>query len=90
MEGEMANLRSSKKDVRRTVSRTLRNRSARSELKTLAKKVLELGRGDGSREAAVAYASALDKAVKRGIIHRNRADRGKSALAPIIFSQPAK
>jgi small subunit ribosomal protein S20 len=85
----MANLKSSKKDVRRTAKRTIRNREAKSELKTLAKRVTQLGQGAEAREAAIAYVSALDKAAKRGIIHVNRARRGKRARSSLIFASAA-
>jgi small subunit ribosomal protein S20 len=74
--------------MRRISRRTARNRDARTELKTLAKRVEGLrGAADGSaaREAAIAYVSALDKAAKRGIIHQNKARRHKSALSVLIF-----
>jgi small subunit ribosomal protein S20 len=85
----MANLRSSKKDIRRSARHSARNRSVRMALRTLAKKVANLRAGEDStatRSAAIAYVSALDRAAKKGIIHRNRASRGKSACSPIIFS----
>ncbi|MDR1436244.1 MAG: 30S ribosomal protein S20 [Puniceicoccales bacterium] len=81
----MANLKSSLKDVRRTARRTLRNCMAKSALKTLARDVRESTGGEGAKAAAVAYVSAIDKAVKRGIVHKNRANRKKSALSAAIF-----
>ncbi|MDR1438097.1 MAG: 30S ribosomal protein S20 [Puniceicoccales bacterium] len=85
----MANLKSSKKDIRRIAKRTMRNQAAKSQLKTLAKKVRVRGTGENSsdeKSAAIAYVSALDKAVKRGIIHANKARRAKSALSSLIFA----
>ncbi|MDR0678744.1 MAG: 30S ribosomal protein S20 [Puniceicoccales bacterium] len=82
----MANLQSSKKNVRRTVSRTLRNRAVKSKLKTLAGRVAQLRGTVDARRAAIAYISALDKAAKGGVIHSNRANRGKSALTRVILS----
>ncbi|MDR2668035.1 MAG: 30S ribosomal protein S20 [Puniceicoccales bacterium] len=82
----MANLKSSLKDVRRAEKRTIRNRNAKSELRTLARRVSEAAPGEAARAAAISYVSAVDKAVKRGIIHRNRASSTKSAVAPLIFS----
>ncbi|MDR2030275.1 MAG: 30S ribosomal protein S20 [Puniceicoccales bacterium] len=86
----MANLKSSRKDIRRSASRAMHNRSVVSELRTMAKGVAA-ARASGDGEMAVrvarAYASALDKAVKYGVIHANRANRGKRRLASMVFSQ---
>jgi small subunit ribosomal protein S20 len=85
----MANLKSSKKDMRRIAKRTARNRSVKTKLNTLSRRVSELraANADGSilRETACCYLSSLDKAVKHGIIHRNRSQRVKKALSPIVF-----
>lgn len=79
----MANLQASKKDIRKTAKRTLRNRIVRSELKTLAKRVTQCDKNDSAEVKATAqsYISALDKAAKRGIIHPNKVSRHKSHLA---------
>jgi len=73
----MANLKSSKKDIRRTNRRTERNLAVKSRLRTLRKKAL----GEASAEDKSAYASALDKAVKSGVVHKNKVDREKSKLS---------
>lgn len=73
----MANLKSSKKDIRRIARRTERNTVEKSRLKTLRKKVI----GDRPDADATVYASALDRAVKSGVIHKNKANREKSKLA---------
>ena len=73
----MANLKSSKKDVRRIARRTERNTATSSRLKTLRKKAL----GEASDADKSAYASALDKAVKSGVVHPNKASREKSKLS---------
>jgi small subunit ribosomal protein S20 len=85
----MANLKSSKKDIRRTAKRTERNRAAKTFLKSLTRKV-EAARASGDaqmgKSAAVACVSAMDKAVKRGIIHQNKANRYKSSVASLVFN----
>jgi small subunit ribosomal protein S20 len=73
----MANLKSSKKDIRRIARRTERNAAVSSRLKTLRKKAL----GEAAPEQKSAYASALDKAVKSGTVHPNKAAREKSKLS---------
>ena len=83
----MANIKSSIKDIRKTRRRTARNRSVRSEIKTLVKKFRALRDGEDS-EATKATArelvSALDKAAKRNIIHPNFARRHKINCAPYV------
>jgi small subunit ribosomal protein S20 len=61
---------------------------AKSQLKSLAKKVREVAAGEDAelrKCSSIAYVSALDKAVKRGIIHKNQANRRKSTVASFIF-----
>ena len=82
----MANLKSSQKDVRRTKRRSVRNTMVRSRLKTLGKKLTTLAAKKNSPElkaAAAAYISAVDKAVKSGVIHKNKANRHKSQVNKI-------
>ena len=78
----MANIKSSKKDTRRTASRTERNKTVRSRIKTLAKKV----ETSGDKESASSLASAVDKAIKSGVVHPNKAARIKSRLAKKVFA----
>ena len=57
-------------------------------LKTLAKAVQQAAAGtdaEKTRAAAIAYSSALDKAVKSNVIHRNSASNHKSQFAKLIF-----
>jgi small subunit ribosomal protein S20 len=81
----MANLKSSIKDIRRTERRTAMNRRVKSRLKTLRKNVLAALQSDGDvetkTESVRVYTSALDKAAKRNVIHKNKADREKSKFA---------
>lgn len=77
----MANNKSSKKDIRRTAARTERNRTVRSRIKTLAKTVSAAADAESLGKAGSALASAMDKAVKSGIVHANKASRIKSRIA---------
>jgi small subunit ribosomal protein S20 len=80
----MANIKSSQKDIRRTAKRTLANKASRSRLKTLSKTAREtLKSGDEAKtaKAVAATVSAFDKAVKTGVVHKNKASRVKSRLA---------
>jgi small subunit ribosomal protein S20 len=80
----MANIKSAAKRARQTKVRTARNRSTLQTLKTLSKKSgAALASKDKTAAAAEArlLSSELDRAVKHGTIHRNTANRRKSALA---------
>ena len=80
----MAHTLSARKRVRRTQSRTLRNKSIRSQYKTYTTKALKALEGDDVEAAEQAVKQALrllDKTVRKGILHRNSAARRKSRLA---------
>lgn len=80
----MANHKSAVKRHKQSLVRRERNRVAKSTLKTVAKKVET---AVSAKDAAVAGTSlndavvALDKAARKGIIHKNTAARKKSRLA---------
>ena len=75
----MANTKSAAKRARQTARRSLRNRSVLTRLRTMHKTVSS---GSGTPEAGNVrqLISAVDKAAKRGIIHRNAARRRKARL----------
>lgn len=80
----MANTRSSKKDLRRNAKARARNQETRTSLKTYTKKVRQAaaaGDAEGAKEKLVVASSAIDKALQRGIIHKNAAARRKSRAA---------
>lgn len=86
----LANTKSAEKRTRSSEKRRLRNKSVMSSLKTAVRKYLEAQRSaaasgspsDLERTAALLREaeSALDRAKAKGIIHPNRASRGKSRL----------
>lgn len=83
----MANIKSAKKDIRQTRTRTARNRTVRSELKTLIKNFRAARDGDdkeATKTVARALVSTMDKAAKRHIVHPNLARRHKVNCAPYI------
>ena len=74
----MPNIKSAKKRVLVAKVRNDRNKSAKTELKTVLKKA----RAEGAAADAVKTADiALDKAAGKGYIHKNKAARLKSRLA---------
>lgn len=62
--------------------RRIVNRRVRSATRTAVKKALRAlrGRGEEQGEAVRAATSKLDRAVTKGVLHRNAAARGKSRL----------
>jgi small subunit ribosomal protein S20 len=79
----MANIKSAAKRARQGTARRARNTSVVSGLKSGEKKVraaVATGKLDEARVEFVKVSAALDKAAKRGIIHKNSANRRKSAL----------
>lgn len=81
----MANTKSASKRARQTTVRSLRNRSVLTRLRKMQKGVS----GAGSKPEAKsvqAMISAIDKAAKRGIIHKNAAKRRKARLNKSLFA----
>ncbi len=79
----MANHKSAAKKARRDVEARLRNRSNRSEVKTAVKKFLAAVATGSKAEASAALPGTLgvvDRAVRKGVLHKNAANRAKSRL----------
>ena len=76
----MANTKSAMKRIRQSEKRRVRNRTIRSQVRTAVKTARTAG-GDALRTAVADAIRALDKAVTKGVVHRNTAARKKSALA---------
>jgi small subunit ribosomal protein S20 len=74
----MANTKSATKRARQSMARSLHNRSVRTRLRTLQRRMRVAGKP--AAEELRALISAIDKAAKRGIIHRNAANRRKARL----------
>ena len=83
----MANTKSALKNIRKNRTRALQNQAVKSRLKTLEKKFrasLGSGNAEDPRKAAGVFASALDKAKKRSLVHRNKVARKKASCAKAI------
>jgi small subunit ribosomal protein S20 len=77
----MPNNAAAKKRMRQEQKRRLHNRSVKSLVKTQITKAHQAVATDVEAEAAVrAAVSELDRAAKKGVIHRNNAARRKSRL----------
>lgn len=78
----MANHKSAEKRVRQNVKRNEINRSNRSKLRTQVKKLRATIASDKAQagELLNPTVSLIDKAVNKGLIHKNTAARYKSRL----------
>lgn len=82
----MANTRSAIKRMKQSEKRRARNRAVRSKVRSAikgARGALQASVADASATGAPVLAAirTIDKAVTKGVIHRNTAARKKSALA---------
>ncbi len=85
----MANIKSQIKRNATNEKRRLRNKAVKSSLKTSVRSFREAA-ASGDKDAAVAAlrtaSKKLDKAVSKGVIHKNQAANRKSALAKLASS----
>jgi small subunit ribosomal protein S20 len=85
----MANTKSALKAARKSERQTIRNKGVKTRLKTLHKKfsaAVVAGDTESIKASGASYASAMDRATKSGIVHRNAASRAKSHIAKSLAS----
>ena len=83
----MANIKSAKKRVLVAKRNTERNTAFRSAIKTALKKVLAAATAKNEAELKTSLSAAYqlcDKAVSKGILHKNTAARRKSRLTKAV------
>jgi small subunit ribosomal protein S20 len=88
----MANTRSAAKQARASLRKGAQNKSIKSRLHSLEKKFLAAVSAQKSTDATELYrllSSALDKAAKTRVIHRNNASRKKSRLSAHLKAKAA-
>jgi small subunit ribosomal protein S20 len=88
----VANIKSQIKRNRQNEKRRLRNKSVKSSLKTAIRKFHEATAAGDAEAAGVLMREAsrkLDKAVSKGVIHKNQAANRKSAIAKRLDSVSA-
>jgi small subunit ribosomal protein S20 len=86
----MANTQSAIKAARKTVRLTLRNKAVKTRLKTLHKgfeAAVKSGDAAKAKSAGIAYISAISRAVKSGVVHRNAASRAKSHASKYVLAK---
>ncbi len=79
----MPNTKSAERRVRNSARKQVNNQSTVSRLKTLETKyeaLLKVNKKEDAAAALKSVTSALDKAVKTGVLHRSTANRKKSRL----------
>ena len=80
----MANTAQAKKRAKQAEKSRVRNAGQRSNLRTFVKKVIAAVNAGDKEKAQAAYNTVvpiIDSAVNKGIIHKNKASRGKSRLS---------
>jgi small subunit ribosomal protein S20 len=85
----VANIKSQIKRNKTNEKARLRNKAVKSELKTAIRRTREaVAAGDAEKaaEAIRIAARKLDKAVSKGVLHKNNAANKKSALAQQVSS----
>ena len=80
----MANIKSQIKRIKTNEKARLRNQAVKSELKTYVRRVreaIDAGDKEAAEEHLMKAFRKLDKAVSKGVIHKNQAANRKSKLA---------
>ena len=81
--------KSAMKRARQDKVRALKNKSAKNAIKTLTKKVeaeVASKNSDGAKTALKKVVSAIDRAARKGVIHRNTASRKISNITKRVNS----
>ena len=83
----MANIKSAKKRILVTQTKTAKNKAVRSEVKTAIKKVEAAVAANDKAAAEAAFTNAssvIESACSKGIYHKNNAARKVSRLAKLV------
>ena len=84
----MANIKSAKKRILVTETKAARNKSIRSEVKTVTKKVEAAAVAANDKEAAKAALtvaiSTIESAASKGVYHKNNSARKVSRLTKLV------
>ena len=80
----MANIKSAQKRIRVAAKKQARNKHVKSTTKTAIKKVVSAAGTSDANTLLVQAITAIDKAVVKGVYHKNTAARKKSRLTKMI------
>jgi len=87
----VANIKSQIKRNKQNETRRLRNKAVKSEIKTRVKSAVTLAAaGTPDVDATKLAIKRLDKAVTKGVIHKNQAARRKSRLMKRVAASSAE
>ncbi|MBN9394399.1 MAG: 30S ribosomal protein S20 [Candidatus Melainabacteria bacterium] len=88
----MPNIKSAIKRVQVAERNNARNRFWKSTVRSMQTKVFEVACQEGaeSKEALSKAFQAIDKAVSKGVLHRNTAARKKARLSARVAASSAK
>jgi small subunit ribosomal protein S20 len=87
----VANTKSALKRMRQNEKRRVRNRAVKTRVRSAiksARTALGTGGGADTKAAVIEAIRVLDKAVTKGVVHKNTAARKKSALARRLAAIP--
>jgi small subunit ribosomal protein S20 len=85
----VANIKSQLKRIKTNAKATERNKAVKSELRTWIRKfktAAESGDASAAADALKVASTKLDKAVSKGVIHKNNAANKKSSMAKKVAS----
>lgn len=80
----MANIKSQQKRIKTNEKARQRNKAVKSALRTYTRRfneAVEAGENEKAEQAARVALRHLDKAVSKGVIHKNQAANRKSSIA---------
>lgn len=80
----MPRIKSAKKQMRQSRAHRVRNRAQRTTLRTALKRVRAAATKAAAQTAYNLAEQLLDRAARRGLIHRNTAARNKSRLRKVL------
>lgn len=80
----MPNIKSAKKRVRIAEENRKRNKSIRTRIKNITRKLKEEKDPKKAEELLKVAYSAVDKAVKKGVLHKNTAARKKAQFNRLV------
>jgi small subunit ribosomal protein S20 len=81
---KLANIKSAIKRIRTNNKKRALNQSYKSDMRTQIKhveKLIEAGDAEGAKAAFHKASRKIDKAIQKGVIHRNNGNRHKARLA---------
>jgi len=80
----LANIKSAQKRIRVAAKKQARNKHVKSTTKTAIKKVVSAAGTSDANAMLTQAIIAIDKAVAKGVYHKNTASRKKSRLAKMV------